>query len=104
MKKMMVASFALLLLAAGCQVQNSENVNEDVYEETASTEAIPQFLEYYPDNIANLYKGIPDFQEVLEQLPSYDPNGDAGNLDNLYQSFIYEMKAYTFNFPKSTSK
>lgn len=81
----------LLLLAAGCQVQNEESVEtENVLEQTASVANLPGFLEYYPDNIVELYKGIPDFQEVLEQLPSYASNGEPGEFDNLYKAFIYE--------------
>ncbi|TSB45788.1 PCYCGC motif-containing (lipo)protein [Alkalicoccobacillus porphyridii] len=90
MKRLVLIGVVLLFLA-GCQDQSGENAgNEDVYEETASTEILPDFLEYYPDNIANLYQGIPEFKEVLEELPSYDSNGNVGQLDNLYQSFIYE--------------
>ena len=91
MKRFFVIGTAFIILLAGCQTQTDQNDNQDVLEETASVQNLPSFLEYYPDNIGNLYKGISDFQEVLEQLPSYDVNGEPGELDNLYQSFIYDQ-------------
>ncbi|MDQ0205318.1 PCYCGC motif-containing (lipo)protein [Alkalicoccobacillus murimartini] len=91
MKWFVIIGVALLSILAGCQSQpENSSDSTDVLEETASPENLPSFLEYYPDNIGNFYKGINDFQDMLEQLPSYDINGEPGELDNLYQSFIFE--------------
>lgn len=89
MKRLFITGFIVLSVLVGCQAQ-PEQVEEDVYEETASSANLPSFLEYYPDNIGNLYKGIPDFRDVLEQLPSFGVNGEASEYDHLYQAFVYE--------------
>jgi hypothetical protein len=92
MKRLFLTGLLMLSILVGCQAQPEQVQEEDVHEETESAANLPSFLEYYPDNIGNLYKGIPDFREVLEQLPSYGVNGEPSDLDHLYQAFVYEQQ------------
>ncbi|MCM3712641.1 PCYCGC domain-containing protein [Alkalihalobacillus oceani] len=94
-KARFVLAAATLFLFGGCQSteeSHSIHTNElgDVREATVSPDSMPEFLTHYAEPIGAIYARVPDYQNVLEQMPCYCGCGESAGHRSSYDCFIYE--------------
>ncbi|MFC0561792.1 PCYCGC motif-containing (lipo)protein [Halalkalibacter alkalisediminis] len=90
-----------VFILVGCQSVNqaSDEVHTgheisigDLHEITASTNEHPKFLDHYHESIVDIYKEVPHYQDLLEQIPCYCGCGGSVGHRHTYDCFISEHK------------
>lgn len=103
MRKFMTVQLILLVIFLGAcseneakeKQQEDSHINHnklsgDIWEETASADILPAFLDNKSEDMKNLYTVVAKHQALLEKIPCYCGCGEsAGHQDN-YDCFIHD--------------
>ncbi|WP_157130882.1 PCYCGC motif-containing (lipo)protein [Halobacillus mangrovi] len=71
----------------------TEHVNGDLREETASKDKLPAFLDDKNEDMQTLYTAVSQNKDLLENMPCYCGCGESVGHKNNYDCFIHETKA-----------
>jgi hypothetical protein len=69
-----------------------EMIMGDIREATVSAETKPAFLEHHHETIQDIYEQVPNYRDLLEQMPCYCGCGESVGHRNTYDCFIHEHK------------
>lgn len=78
--------------AGGNEHKEESHTSGDLREETASSDALPEFLKGKPDDMITIYSAAAKHKELLEKIPCYCGCGEEAGHKNNYDCFVHDNK------------